>query len=296
MIIPVKKENLNEWAALCEALWPEDIPGEAAADFIEEWENGELPNEFIYYADGQAVGFISLALRHDYVEGTETSPVGYLEGIYVAPGFRKRGIARQLVEFAKEWTLRQGCTELASDVELPNEASILFHGQMGFEEVNRVVCFAMRVGQAGDIWKNQEEYKYDKFSLHDCRVTSIVENDGNIELHFSDGFYICESHPENPYSRAHRTNAACVTLLNATCESIFHAGKKFSWNDFCSNINAGKWRFECLTECYADNRLVYEGLLHDKHGELNPDAGCNIWLTFQKIVCKWNIVCEQKAW
>ncbi|MCL2372629.1 MAG: GNAT family N-acetyltransferase [Defluviitaleaceae bacterium] len=145
MITPVTKDNVQAWAALCEALWPEPTPDEAAADFIQEWEAGELPHEFLYYIEGTPVAFMSLNLRHDYVEGTETSPVGYLEGIYVAPAHRKSGIARRLIDFAKEWTQNKGCTELASDVELPNEASISFHKRMGFAEANRVVCFAMKV-------------------------------------------------------------------------------------------------------------------------------------------------------
>ncbi|MBD5543834.1 MAG: hypothetical protein HDR01_06240 [Lachnospiraceae bacterium] len=36
---------------------------------------------FLSIWDGQAVGFAQCGLRHDYVEGTGSSPVGYLEGI-----------------------------------------------------------------------------------------------------------------------------------------------------------------------------------------------------------------------
>lgn len=41
-----------------------------------------------------AVGFAQCQLRHDYVEGTSHSPVGYLEGIFVLPPYRGRGVAR----------------------------------------------------------------------------------------------------------------------------------------------------------------------------------------------------------
>ena len=96
-------------------------------------------------AGGVAVAFMSLSLRHDYVEGTDSSPVGYLEGIYVKPDFRKSGIAAEMVEFAKEWVVSKGCTELASDCELDNEDSRLFHSKIGFEEANRIVCFVMKI-------------------------------------------------------------------------------------------------------------------------------------------------------
>ena len=142
MIIPVTKENVNDWAALCAQLWPED--GEDNPEiWVKEWGNKGLPNEFLYYHNNEAAAFVSLSLRQDYVEGTGSSPVGYLEGIYVKPNYRKHGIAKALVEFAKNWAAEQGCTEFASDCELHNEASRLFHMQVGFEEANRLVCFTM---------------------------------------------------------------------------------------------------------------------------------------------------------
>jgi aminoglycoside 6'-N-acetyltransferase I len=110
---------------------------------LKERKNCELPNEYLYTVDDKAVAFISLSLRHDYVEGTDSSPVGYLEGIYVKPNFRGRGIAAELVGFAKEWAVSQGCSQLASDCELDNEDSRLFHGKIGFEEANRIICFKM---------------------------------------------------------------------------------------------------------------------------------------------------------
>ena len=144
MIIPVSSDNAKEWAILCTELFP-DEDDNTVSEWIEEWQSGDLPHEFIYCVDNKAVAFISLALRHDYVEGTDSSPVGYIEGIYVQPNYRKRGIARELVEYAKKWALQQGCTELASDCELTNENSRLFHTQIGFEEVNRLICFAIEL-------------------------------------------------------------------------------------------------------------------------------------------------------
>ena len=95
--------------------------------------------------DGEAVAFISLSLRHDYVEGTASSPVAYLEGIFVKPAFRKQGIARKLIEFSKNWALERGCSELASDCELENKTSEIFHKKLGFEEANRLICFKMNL-------------------------------------------------------------------------------------------------------------------------------------------------------
>ena len=63
---------------------------------------------FLYKEQGEAVGFAQCQLRHDYVEGTETSPVGYMEGIYVREGARRHGIARKLMSACETWAKAQG--------------------------------------------------------------------------------------------------------------------------------------------------------------------------------------------
>ena len=104
---------------------------------------------FLAEEEGMAVGFAQCQLRHDYVEGTETSPVGYLEGIYVKAPFRRRGVAGQLLRACEAWAGRMGCTELASDCELNNMDSLSFHLRIGFEEANRIICFTEKL-RGGD--------------------------------------------------------------------------------------------------------------------------------------------------
>ena len=140
MIVPVSTKNEKEWIELCIALWPDTTP----QDLIEGRATYKL-SDFLYYISDEAVAFISLSIRHEYVPGTETSPVGYLEGIYVKPDFRKRSIAKKLVAYAKEWAFSQGCNEMASDVELHNEDSQLFHEKIGFTEVPRFISYTMNL-------------------------------------------------------------------------------------------------------------------------------------------------------
>ncbi|KFI05240.1 aminoglycoside 6'-N-acetyltransferase [Massilia sp. BSC265] len=90
---------------------------------------------------GEPQGLVEVALRSDYVNGTASSPVGFLEGLYVDPAFRKQGIAAMLVQTAEEWVRRQGCTEMASDALLENTASHAMHRALGFAETERVVYF-----------------------------------------------------------------------------------------------------------------------------------------------------------
>ena len=96
---------------------------------------------FIKYADDKPIAFAQCQLRHDYVEGTESSPVGYLEGIYVQEKYRKNGYAAELLSGCEKWAKEKGCSEFASDCVLANEDSLKFHRALGFEEANRIICF-----------------------------------------------------------------------------------------------------------------------------------------------------------
>jgi aminoglycoside 6'-N-acetyltransferase I len=95
----------------------------------------------MYDAKHEPIGFIEGSIRGDYVNGTETSPVGFVEGVYVVPAWRKKGIARQLFAAIGDWARARGCRELASDALLENEASQRAHRALGFEETERVVYF-----------------------------------------------------------------------------------------------------------------------------------------------------------
>ena len=99
----------------------------------------------IYDAQRQPVGFIEGSLRSDYVNGTESSPVGFVEGVYVVPSWRRKGIARQLFAAIGDWAKARGCRELASDALIENETSQRAHKAMGFRETDRVVYFTKKL-------------------------------------------------------------------------------------------------------------------------------------------------------
>lgn len=127
-------------AELAMLLWPDN----EINDLEKEMENYIISDNgavFIYFSETIPVGFAQCNLRNDYVEGTESSPVGYLEGIFVKVEYRKRGIGKKLLIQCEEWAKRKGCSEFASDCELNNTESLKFHLQLGFEEANRIICF-----------------------------------------------------------------------------------------------------------------------------------------------------------
>ena len=136
---PAGKQTISDAATLAARLW-EHPAGELAGEFSELLEQGDAAL-FLARQSGKAVGFAQCQLRHDYVEGTSTSPVGYLEGVYVEKAHRNRGVAAALLRACEAWAKRQGCTEFASDCELENESSLRFHQSLGFREANRIICF-----------------------------------------------------------------------------------------------------------------------------------------------------------
>ncbi len=97
----------------------------------------------VYVADrgnGSLAGFVEIGSR-DYAEGCETTPVAYVEGWYVDPDVRRTGLGTDLLRAAESWALANGFSEIASDTELDNDVSLQAHVRLGFEEVERQICF-----------------------------------------------------------------------------------------------------------------------------------------------------------
>lgn len=94
--------------------------------------------------DGSLAGFVEIGSR-PYAEGCETSPVAYLEGWYVDPDDRRDGLGARLVEAAEAWALSHGFGEIASDTEIENNISLKAHLALGYEEVERQICFKKRL-------------------------------------------------------------------------------------------------------------------------------------------------------
>lgn len=140
MIVKATSKDSLALAKIAIKMWSEHSLDELAKEF-EDTIDCEESAIFMLMVDNQAVGFAQCQLRHDYVEGTDSSPVGYLEGIFLEQEFRHRGHAKKLLVQCEEWAKNKGCTEFASDCESDNDESLKFHINMGFTEVNRIICF-----------------------------------------------------------------------------------------------------------------------------------------------------------
>lgn len=140
-IRPATAADAVAWAQLRLGLWPDaDDPLETLVAALAEDAGAVF---LACAAGGQAIGFAEVRLRHDYVNGTDSSPVGFLEGWYVQPQWQGRGVGRALLAAVRAWTRDAGCRELASDSRVEDVQTHAAHRACGFEETERVVYFRM---------------------------------------------------------------------------------------------------------------------------------------------------------
>ena len=148
---PVTRSDAAEWMRLRRGLWPEE-PEDDLDREVAEFFAGTLPEpEAVLLAleGGEAVGVVELAIRPT-AEGCRTNRVAYVEAWYVAPGARRSGVGRALIDAAEAWGRSRGCEEIASDTEIANEASARAHRAVGFEDAGVLRCFRKELRTGGD--------------------------------------------------------------------------------------------------------------------------------------------------
>jgi len=143
-IVEVSTEFLNDLTHMALELWPDCTEKELREEFSEML-GASRDKVFLALEREKAVAFIHVAVRRDYVEGSTSSPTGYVEGIYVRPMYRRKGISHRLVEKGEEWLKEKGCKEIGSDIEMDNHLSYQFHTEIGFKEVNRLIAFIKKI-------------------------------------------------------------------------------------------------------------------------------------------------------
>jgi aminoglycoside 6'-N-acetyltransferase I len=140
LLAPPRGSDDRAWLDLRIALWPDGSEGEHIAAMADALARGHYVR-LAFSAAGAAVGFVEASKRVDYVNGTTSSPVAFLEGLYVEPRARRRGVARALVDSVVAWARGEGLSELASDSLIDNIQAHAAHRALGFGETERVVYF-----------------------------------------------------------------------------------------------------------------------------------------------------------
>ena len=143
-IITVTEPLLADWLQFRILLWPESED----AHLVEMQQLlGQIHTlQLLAYSDQQqAIAMLEASIRYEYVNGTQTSPVAFLEGIYVLPEYRRSSIATALVQQVEQWAKQFACTEFASDAAIDNTISHAMHRALGFQETERVVYFKKNI-------------------------------------------------------------------------------------------------------------------------------------------------------
>ncbi|MEH7385137.1 aminoglycoside 6'-N-acetyltransferase [Bacillus sp. JJ1521] len=143
-IVKATVKEINVLTKLGLLLWPDNVESVLTSEFSELIHDKDAVL-YLVKEENETFGFAQCQLRTDYVEGTESSPVGYLEGIYVKEEYRRKGVAKQLLSACEKWAKNKGCSEFASDIELENGESLSFHLKNGFQEANRIICLTKKL-------------------------------------------------------------------------------------------------------------------------------------------------------
>jgi aminoglycoside 6'-N-acetyltransferase I len=133
--------TLPAWRRMRRTLWPEMNEEENARETEAMMTSSRSFIRIALNPQNNPIAFVEATLRTDNVNGCATSPVAFLEGLYVEPQVRRQGVARALVGAVEEWGREMGCREFASDALLENVSSHSMHRGLGFEETERVVYF-----------------------------------------------------------------------------------------------------------------------------------------------------------
>jgi aminoglycoside 6'-N-acetyltransferase I len=131
------------WADFRQRLWPDADAAELLEEARSFLSGAGVPTiSCVFLAaeeeTAKLLGFIELSVR-PFSDGCESRPVPHVEGWYVEPLARRRGIGRALMERAEAWASAQGFGELASDTEVDNGASLAAHARCGFVETERLI-------------------------------------------------------------------------------------------------------------------------------------------------------------
>lgn len=131
-------ENLKIMGKL---LWPDSSEDDLNKSFKDIFAS---PKEISFVSQsetGELTGFAIISVRSEFVEGATSSPAGYLEGIFVYPGYRKQEVGRHLVELGEKWCKGKGCKQMGSDTAITNTDSTEFHNKLGFQVTSKNTCF-----------------------------------------------------------------------------------------------------------------------------------------------------------
>ena len=145
MVRRAQAPDLDQMAEMRAMLWPDGSVAEHRCEIekiLATGRNGSLPMAiFVASENDMLAGFLEVGLR-SHADGCDPQrPVGFVEGWFVREDFRGRGIGRELMRAAEQWSREHDCREMASDTSIDHLDSQRAHEALGFEVVDRCVNY-----------------------------------------------------------------------------------------------------------------------------------------------------------
>lgn len=143
-LVSIDREHFAQWKDYRDKLY----------DFLDDSFNEKEMEQTFYREDwfcyfladeqDRIFGLVELSSRN-IVDGCLSSPVAYLEGLFLEKEYRHKGMGKQALTIIKAWCKEKGYKELATDAELDNVDAQQFYQALGFQETYRVVEFRIDV-------------------------------------------------------------------------------------------------------------------------------------------------------
>ena len=143
-LVPIVKDGFSDWSQFRCEIYPIRSRDFDLKEMESIFESELWHCWFIEHEDGERIGLVELSLRN-IVDGCSSSPVPYLEGLYVKEAERGKGCGTQVIEMIKRWCREQGYSDLATDAELANKSAQRFYEKLGFEQVDRIVEYRLEL-------------------------------------------------------------------------------------------------------------------------------------------------------
>ena len=145
-LAPITKSDFPLWSQYRTEVYP-DISPEHDLKEIESISTSDVWHCWFVETDsGERIGLVELSLRN-IVDGCLSTPVPYLEGLYLIGRERGKGSGARVLELLIQWCRKSGYSELATDTELENTRAQRFYRNLGFEETDRVVEYRLELSR-----------------------------------------------------------------------------------------------------------------------------------------------------
>ncbi len=143
-LLPINKNQFSQWREMRKRVYS------SLDDEFHEIEMKKIVDNrdwFCYFLENdnnKILGMVELSSRN-IVDGCLSSPVAYLEGLYLKKQHRGMGLGREAIEIIKNWCKKKGFTELGMDTEMKNVEAQKFFKAIGLHETYRIVQYRVEV-------------------------------------------------------------------------------------------------------------------------------------------------------